>query len=166
MQTKQAIVETLIECGAQTAFTLRIAQEFGPDGITCNTICPGAILTPRVERFLGECQTPEERARSVASIPVRRQGRVEDVAAAITNEIERALPGLLRPVLQLEVRHALELARVVADQRNAKAERMSGNPQIVVTDGRSCPLQMGTQRAVRFADSNIEFDHRDEFGQP
>jgi len=69
--------------GAMQAFTLQIAQEFGPDGITCNTICPGAILTPRVERFLGERQTAEERARIVASIPVRRQGRVEDVAAAV-----------------------------------------------------------------------------------
>jgi len=69
--------------GAVQAFTLQLAQEFGPDGITCNTICPGAILTPRVERFLGERQTPEERARVVASIPVRRQGRVEDVASAV-----------------------------------------------------------------------------------
>ena len=69
--------------GAMQAFTLQIAQEFGPDGITCNTICPGAILTPRVERFLGERHTAEERARIVASIPVRRQGRVEDIAAAV-----------------------------------------------------------------------------------
>ncbi|HWV80040.1 MAG TPA: SDR family NAD(P)-dependent oxidoreductase [Hyphomicrobiaceae bacterium] len=69
--------------GAMQAFTLQIAQEFGPDGITCNTVCPGAILTPRVESFLNERHTPEERARVLASIPVRRQGRVEDVAAAI-----------------------------------------------------------------------------------
>ena len=69
--------------GAMQAFTLQIAQEFGPDGITCNTVCPGAILTPRVESFLNERHTPEERARVLASIPVRRQGRVEDIAAAI-----------------------------------------------------------------------------------
>ncbi|MBN9260969.1 MAG: SDR family oxidoreductase, partial [Hyphomicrobium sp.] len=69
--------------GAMQAFTLQIAQEFGPDGITCNTVCPGAILTPRVERFLNERHSPEERARVLASIPVRRQGRVEDIAAAI-----------------------------------------------------------------------------------
>lgn len=69
--------------GAMQAFTLQIAQEFGPDGITCNTVCPGAILTPRVERFLSERHSPEERARVLASIPVRRQGRVEDIAAAI-----------------------------------------------------------------------------------
>lgn len=69
--------------GAMQAFTLQIAQEFGPDGITCNTVCPGAILTPRVEAFLKERHTPDERARVLASIPVRRQGRVEDIAAAI-----------------------------------------------------------------------------------
>ncbi len=69
--------------GAMQAFTLQLAQEFGPDGITCNTICPGAILTPRVQRLLAERQSPEERARIVASIPVRRQGLVEDVAAAV-----------------------------------------------------------------------------------
>jgi NAD(P)-dependent dehydrogenase (short-subunit alcohol dehydrogenase family) len=69
--------------GAMQAFTLQLAQEFGPDGITCNTICPGAILTPRVEKFLAERHTPEKRAEVLASIPVRRQGRVEDVAAAV-----------------------------------------------------------------------------------
>ena len=69
--------------GAMQAFTLQIAQEFGPLGITCNTVAPGAILTPRVERLLNERQSPEERARVVASIPVRRQGTVSDIAAAI-----------------------------------------------------------------------------------
>lgn len=69
--------------GAMQAFTLQIAQEFGPDGITCNTVCPGAILTPRVEAFLKERHTLETRARVLETIPVRRQGRVEDVAAAI-----------------------------------------------------------------------------------
>lgn len=69
--------------GAMQAFTLQIAHEFGPFGITCNTVAPGAILTPRVERLLNERQSPAERARIVASIPVRRQGTVDDVAAAI-----------------------------------------------------------------------------------
>ena len=69
--------------GAVQAFTLQIAQEFGPHGITCNNICPGAILTPRVEGLLRERQGDEERAAVLASIPVRRHGRVEDVAAAV-----------------------------------------------------------------------------------
>ena len=69
--------------GAMQAFTLQIAQEFGPRGITCNTLCPGAILTPRVEGLLKERQSEQERARVLSSIPVRRHGRVEDVAAAV-----------------------------------------------------------------------------------
>lgn len=69
--------------GAMQAFTLQIAQEFGPLGITCNTLCPGAILTPRVERLLSERQSQEERERVLATIPVRRHGTVEDIAAAV-----------------------------------------------------------------------------------
>jgi NAD(P)-dependent dehydrogenase (short-subunit alcohol dehydrogenase family) len=69
--------------GAMQAFTMQIAQEFGPDGITCNTVCPGAILTPRVEGLLAQRQSPEERERILRSIPVRRHGQVDDVAAAI-----------------------------------------------------------------------------------
>lgn len=69
--------------GAMQAFTLQIAQEFGPHGITCNTICPGAILTPRVKRLLAERQSEEERRRVEQSIPVRRHGSVEDIAAAV-----------------------------------------------------------------------------------
>ena len=65
------------------AFTLQIAQEFGPHGITCNTLCPGAILSPRVKGLLAERQTEEERTKVLQSVPVRRHGKVEDVAAAI-----------------------------------------------------------------------------------
>lgn len=69
--------------GAIQSMTLQMAQEFGPHGITCNAVCPGAILTPRVERLLSERMSPEERQKTVESIPVRRNGRVEDVAAAV-----------------------------------------------------------------------------------
>jgi len=69
--------------GAMQAFTLQIAQEFGPKGITCNTLCPGAILTPRVAGLLAERQSAEEREAVLATIPVRRHGTVEDVAAAV-----------------------------------------------------------------------------------
>lgn len=69
--------------GAIQSMTLQMAQEFGPHGITCNAVCPGAILTPRVERLLSERMSPEERRKAVETIPVRRNGRVEDVAAAV-----------------------------------------------------------------------------------
>lgn len=69
--------------GAMQALTLQLAQEFGPAGITCNTVCPGATLTPRVKGLLAERQSEEQRAAVLQSIPVRRHGEVEDVAAAI-----------------------------------------------------------------------------------
>ncbi|WP_336097353.1 SDR family NAD(P)-dependent oxidoreductase [Roseovarius sp. CH_XMU1461] len=69
--------------GAVQSMTLQLAQEFGPHGITCNAVCPGAILTPRVERLLSERMTQTERDAALAQIPVRRNGQVEDVAAAV-----------------------------------------------------------------------------------
>lgn len=69
--------------GAMQAFTLQVAQEFGPHGITCNTLCPGAILTPRVESLLAQRKTPEERARMLDGIPVGRHGTPEDIGAAV-----------------------------------------------------------------------------------
>jgi NAD(P)-dependent dehydrogenase (short-subunit alcohol dehydrogenase family) len=69
--------------GAVQSMTLQLAQEFGPSGITCNAVCPGAIMTPRVERLLSERMTSGEREAAVLGIPVRRNGRVEDVSAAV-----------------------------------------------------------------------------------
>ncbi|MCL6283724.1 SDR family oxidoreductase [Ruegeria sp. 2012CJ41-6] len=69
--------------GAVQSMTLQLAQEFGPHGITCNAVCPGAILTPRVEGLLAQRMTPEEREAALQAIPMRRNGRVEDVAATV-----------------------------------------------------------------------------------
>lgn len=69
--------------GAVQSMTLQLAQEFGPFGITCNAVCPGAIMTPRLDRLLSERMTPEERRATEQAIPMRRHGTVEDVAAAV-----------------------------------------------------------------------------------
>ncbi len=69
--------------GAVQSLTLQWAQEYGPKGITCNAICPGAILTERVNRLLSERKTPDERAEMVKGIPVRRHGTVAEIAAAV-----------------------------------------------------------------------------------
>lgn len=69
--------------GAVQAMTLQIAHEFGPFGITCNAVCPGVILTERVDRLLTSRQTLEQRQKVIETIPVRRHGTVEDVAAPI-----------------------------------------------------------------------------------
>lgn len=69
--------------GAIHALTLQLAQEFGPHGITCNAICPGAVMTPRVKGLLKERQSDEQRERILNEIPVRRHGELEDIANSV-----------------------------------------------------------------------------------
>jgi NAD(P)-dependent dehydrogenase (short-subunit alcohol dehydrogenase family) len=58
--------------------TKAIAREFGPFGITCNTVVPGAINTER-----DWSQYPNTNVEQVAQrIAVRRWGEVADIAAA------------------------------------------------------------------------------------
>lgn len=56
-----------------------IAREFGPDGITANTVVPGAIDTER-----DWSQYPHQAKEKIQSeIPLGRFGAVEEVAAAV-----------------------------------------------------------------------------------
>jgi NAD(P)-dependent dehydrogenase (short-subunit alcohol dehydrogenase family) len=55
-----------------------IAREFGPDGITANTVAPGAIDTVR-----DWSQYPHVSAeKTLAEIPLHRRGHVDEIAAA------------------------------------------------------------------------------------
>jgi 3-oxoacyl-[acyl-carrier protein] reductase/2-hydroxycyclohexanecarboxyl-CoA dehydrogenase len=69
--------------GAISAFTRQLALEFGPDGITVNCIQPGIVMTERVQGLWSERRTEEERRRILEEVPLRRHGKVEDVAAAV-----------------------------------------------------------------------------------
>ena len=69
--------------GAIHSLTLQLAKEFGPNGITCNAICPGAVMTPRVQSLLKERQSDELRQKILNEIPVRRHAEVDDVAQAV-----------------------------------------------------------------------------------
>jgi NAD(P)-dependent dehydrogenase (short-subunit alcohol dehydrogenase family) len=57
---------------------MALAREFGPDGITANTVAPGAIDTVRD----WSQYTHQQRERIEAEIPLGRYGRPEEVAAA------------------------------------------------------------------------------------
>lgn len=56
----------------------QIAVDFGPQGIRCNAICPGWIITEKGEQYLQE--HPEVYERNVQVYPVRRGGRPIDIA--------------------------------------------------------------------------------------
>ncbi|MDQ7908477.1 SDR family oxidoreductase [Phytohabitans sp. ZYX-F-186] len=67
--------------GAVIAFTRQLAYEYGPHGITANTVCPGAIRTPLLAaRF--DREPAAERDLS-ARIPLRRMGEPDELAALV-----------------------------------------------------------------------------------
>jgi NAD(P)-dependent dehydrogenase (short-subunit alcohol dehydrogenase family) len=66
---------------AVNGLTKTLALEYGPSGITVNAVPPGFIDTPMLRAaadkgFLGDVE------KSIASTPVRRIGKPEDIAAA------------------------------------------------------------------------------------
>jgi len=56
------------------------ALEYAQAGIRVNSVCPGVISTPMIERLLAE--QPEMEAGFVAATPVGRLGRPEEIAEA------------------------------------------------------------------------------------
>ncbi|HVE49592.1 MAG TPA: glucose 1-dehydrogenase [Casimicrobiaceae bacterium] len=68
--------------GAVNLLSKSMAVELGPDGIRVNAICPVIGETTLLEKFMGVKDTPENRARFIATIPLGRFSRPSDVAAA------------------------------------------------------------------------------------
>jgi len=59
-----------------------LAVEFAPDRIRVNAICPVMGATGMLELFMGMPDTPENRARFIATIPLGRLSEPEDIAGA------------------------------------------------------------------------------------
>lgn len=57
----------------------QLAFEWGPDGITCNSVCPGMVLSPMSPAVNDEIL----RRRRDRRIPLRRHGDTDEVAALI-----------------------------------------------------------------------------------
>ncbi len=58
----------------------QLAQEWGPDGIRSNTVCPGMIRTPLTEAVY---QDQDTKARREALVPMGRIGHADDIGHAV-----------------------------------------------------------------------------------
>ena len=70
--------------GGVDAMTRQVAVEYGPAGIRCNAVRPGAIDTPMSARSAARLGNPEAEYAAYAALhPLGRIGRAEEVAAVI-----------------------------------------------------------------------------------
>ena len=68
--------------GAVISFTRSLAKEFGPKGITVNTIPPSFVDTPSLREVESKGYIGPGVEEHEKSTPVRRVGKAEDIAAA------------------------------------------------------------------------------------
>ena len=68
--------------GAVNLMSRSLAAELAPWRIRVNALCPVAGDTPLLEALMGVPDTPENRAKFIASIPLGRLCKPSDVAAA------------------------------------------------------------------------------------
>jgi 3-oxoacyl-[acyl-carrier protein] reductase len=87
--------------GAVNLVSKSMAAELGPDNIRVNAICPVMGATGLIEQFLGVPDTPENRAKIVAGIPLGRMSTPQDVAQAalwLARDAAQFITGVELPV--------------------------------------------------------------------
>ena len=77
-----AMVHYTATKGGVIAMTRSLAIELGPKGITVNSVSPGFIDTPMARRAIDGDLFPVPFEQIVATYPIPRLGRPEDIAAA------------------------------------------------------------------------------------
>ena len=68
--------------GAVNLMSKSLAVELGPDNIRVNAICPVMGATGLLESFMGMPDTPENRQKFIATIPLGRLSDPKDIARA------------------------------------------------------------------------------------
>ncbi len=87
--------------GALNTMTQCMALELAPENIRVNAICPVMGATGLLEQFMGLPDTPENRAKFLASIPLGRMSRPSDIANAcvwLAEDASSFITGVLLPV--------------------------------------------------------------------
>ena len=87
--------------GAVNILSQSMAVELAPDNIRVNAICPVMGETGLLEEFMGVPDTPENRAKFVATIPMGRMSRPDDIARAtlyLASDDAEFITGILMPV--------------------------------------------------------------------
>jgi 3-oxoacyl-[acyl-carrier protein] reductase len=87
--------------GAVNILSQSMAVELAPDNIRVNAICPVMGETGLLEAFMGLPDTPENRAKFVATIPMGRMSRPDDIARAtlyLASDDANFITGVLLPV--------------------------------------------------------------------
>jgi 3-oxoacyl-[acyl-carrier protein] reductase len=87
--------------GAVNVLSKSMAVELAPEKIRVNAICPVMGITGLFEQFMGAPDTPENRAKFMATIPIGRFSTPADVAAAavfLASDAAAFLTGVELPV--------------------------------------------------------------------
>ena len=87
--------------GAVNLLSKSMAVELGPDNIRVNAVCPVMGATGLIEQFLGGPDTPENRAKIAAGIPLGRLSTPQDVANAtlyLASDASKFITGVELPV--------------------------------------------------------------------
>lgn len=87
--------------GAVNTITQCMAGELAPDNIRVNSVCPVIGATNLLTEFMGVPDTPENRARFLATIPLGRMSTPSDIANAclwLAEDSSSFITGVLLPV--------------------------------------------------------------------
>lgn len=91
---------------ALIGLTKQLALELGPHGITVNSVAPGFILSNPATERQWDAFGPERQKQIVGSIHMRRLGRAQDIADAVTFLCSDRAAWITGQTLQVDGGHA------------------------------------------------------------
>lgn len=70
--------------GAVDALTRNVAVTYGPYGIRCNAVAPGAVMTPALAKSFADAPNPKERRENLEKLtPLKRIANPSEIAEVV-----------------------------------------------------------------------------------